>query len=210
MFAITLIVSLLAVEQPDTLATSASRAQIPHLTPVIAAQFTPDGLRVITATTRGTLRVSALKNGKTILERPTCAGGGRALAMSPDGRSIAIADENGRVHVFDAEELKLRFIIDALPSPESKTSRVRNPVGIDIDINVARKDQKAGPTLVEAVAFAPDGSTFLTVATDAFLRTYDAATGRLRSTKRYLESRPLRAARPSPGGKYVLLAVADG
>ncbi len=212
MLAITLVVSLLALEQPDTRATSAAHAASPRPEPVTAAEFAPDGRRVITLTTRGTLRVSQLNNGKTIFERPTCGGAGIALAVSPDGRSIATADEDGRVRVFDAEELKPRFVIDTLPPPKRKASRVRNPVGIDIDIdiNVSAKEPKSGKNLVKALAFAPDGSTLLTVATDAFLRTYDAATGSLNSTRRCLETRPLRAARPSPGGKYVLFAVADG
>lgn len=212
MFAVTLVVSLLALEHPDALAASAAHAELPHPTPVTAAEFAPDGHRVITLTTRGTLRVSDLKNGRTVFERPTRGNGGFALAVSPDGRSVATADEDGRVRVFDAEELKPRFVIDTLPPPKRKTSRVRNPAGVDIDIdnNVVAKEQKAGKTLVNALAFAPDGSTLLTVASDAILRTYDAATGSLKSTKRYLGTRRLKAARPSPGGKYVLFAVADG
>ena len=208
MFGVTPLVLILALEQPVVGSESIARAVIPHPAPVTAAQFAPDGTRVVTATTRGTLRVAAVSSGETLFERKTGGGKVLALAVSRDGRSIATSNEDGQVYVFDAKDLQRRFVIDTLPPHEREKSRARKPAGIDID--VPTKPGNVRKTLVKALEFAPDGSALLAVATDGGFRTYDATTGKMKSAKQSSDSRRVIAARLSPGGKYVVWAVYDG
>jgi WD40 repeat protein len=118
-----------------------------HAGPVCHAAFSPDGARIVTASTDGTARIWDSHTGQVM---STLAGHSDALywaEFSPDGRRVvtASADETGRV--WDIENGKELW-------------RLVGHTG-----------------LVRAATFTPDGRSVMTTSGDGTLRTWNANTG---------------------------------
>ena len=95
-----------------------------------------------------------------------------AVAFSPDGRTLAAVDEQGKVMLRDAGSGGQKWARDVL-TPEEK--------------RLLLYEDRQGRIHTAAIAFSPDGYT-LAVAADPVVRLYDAQSGRL---QRVLEDKQL-------------------
>jgi eukaryotic-like serine/threonine-protein kinase len=83
------------------------RRQEGHWAGVRAVGFTPDGKRALSANVRGGLVLSDVETGAEIYRfAPTLPCGG--LAVPPDGRHVATANNDGKVHLWALAEDALR------------------------------------------------------------------------------------------------------
>ncbi|MBI1913775.1 MAG: protein kinase [Planctomycetes bacterium] len=83
------------------------RRQEDHWAGVRAVGFTPDGKRALSASVRGGLVLGDVETGAEIYRfAPTLPCGG--LAVAPDGRRVATANNDGKVHLWALAEGTLR------------------------------------------------------------------------------------------------------
>ena len=80
------------------------KAQPPleHQGPVVMASFSPDGLRVVTASDDGTARVWDARNGRPVTGPLKCGDQVRAARFSPDGLRVVTASADQTARVWDA------------------------------------------------------------------------------------------------------------
>jgi WD40 repeat protein len=119
-----------------------------HTGSVNSVAFSPDGTRLVSASTDGTVKVWATKVGPPSLPFRGHAKGILSLSFSPDGRRLASASADQTVRIWDVttgqEVLPLRGHKDA----------------------------------VWGVAFSPDGARLASAAADSTARVWDATTGK--------------------------------
>jgi WD40 repeat protein/serine/threonine protein kinase len=127
------------------------RALSNHTGPVTAVAYTRDGHRLLTASGDRTARVWHRDRmpGSEIF-RPVI--GLLALAVSPDGRYVAVGGREGEVQLWDL-------------SPAGALKGARVWVG------------EHGRQFVRSVAFSPDGKRLATASEDGSVRVWDATTG---------------------------------
>lgn len=113
-----------------------------------------DGERLFVGRKDGSIRVLDLstfrERGSFMFE--SCV---TALALSPDGTQMAIACEDGRIDLYDAETGALQETLQ----------------------DSTMKDEAPGPVLVGAVAFSPDGSLVLSGGVNGLIRAWRVSDG---------------------------------
>jgi WD40 repeat protein len=113
-----------------------------------------------------------------------------ALAYSPDGTQLALADETRAVRLWDLANGRERHRWDGYATtvaftPDGQTL-VSNAgpdqqiLAWDVATGRPKAPPAAGTRYVGSMAFSRDGRTFVTGGTDNAIRIWDAATGRLR------------------------------
>lgn len=75
--------------------------EIKHGPPVSTVEFSADGMLLMSASNRGAARIWNLEAKEMLAELPTGEGENRDVSLSPDGHSIAVAKEDGRIRVTD-------------------------------------------------------------------------------------------------------------
>jgi WD40 repeat protein len=159
-----------------------------HGAPVLDAQFSPDGLRVVTASEDKTARVWDALTGKPITGPLRHEGTVRKASFSPDGLWVLTASEDKIARLWDAEtgeplgaplqhggELR-----SAQFSPDGK--RV---VTASLDRTACVWEASSGRKLIEvrhenfvlAAEFSPDGKRIATASADNSARVWDSNTG---------------------------------
>ena len=125
-----------------------SGSMVGHEADVTALASTPDGNRLISASTDGSIRAWDAETCEAIRSIEAHKGPVNSVGLSPDGRTAASVGEDGRLLIWD------------LPSGERLTV---------ID------GQEGG---AEAVSFSPDGRFILTAGEDRKIRRWEAPLGR--------------------------------
>jgi WD40 repeat protein len=187
---------------------------------VISATFSPDGTRVVTASSDKTARIFDATTGRLLSTLARHEGTVFSAAFSPDGTRIVTASEDGTARVFDAvtgeEVAALMGHHDSVKwatfSPDGK--RV---VTASLDRTARIFGATTGDTLavlkghqdwVHSAVFSPDGTRVVTASFDNTARIFDAATG---ETLQVLEGHTLglNSVAFSPDGTRVVTASED-
>ncbi len=160
-----------------------------HEAKVVSAQFSPDGMRIVTASWDKTARVWDTMTGQCLT---TLAGHERILAnaqFSRDGRRIVTASADGTARVWDAVTGKglttlaghERILANAQFSRDG-----RRIVTASADGTARVWDATTGKSLVTlagheeevlSAQFSPDGTRIVTASNDKTARVWDTATG---------------------------------
>ncbi|MEO8137882.1 MAG: hypothetical protein ABI831_28385 [Betaproteobacteria bacterium] len=76
-----------------------------HSAPVLSANFSPDGKRIVTASRDKTARVWDADNGKPVGEPMTHGSAVQSASFSPDGKRVVTASEDKTARVWDVAVL---------------------------------------------------------------------------------------------------------
>ncbi|AUX46457.1 uncharacterized protein SOCE26_079630 [Sorangium cellulosum] len=204
----------------DILDETPFKATLGHAGPVLRAQFSPDGKRVVTASTDNTARVWELDGSGKFTDLNGHAALVWSAAFSPDGKRVvtASADNTARVWELDGSGKFIDLnghaaqVLSAAFSPDGKrvvtaswdtTARVweLDGSGKFIDLN-----GHAAP--LWSAAFSPDGERVVTASADNTARVWE-----LDGSGKFIDlnghAAPLWSAAFSPDGKRVVTASAD-
>lgn len=166
------------------------RLEQAHRHGVFALLRLPDG-RVAAAGGDGALSLWDISATSLALVRriPLCAEKLRALALAPDGRSLAVAAGDGTVHVLDTTDLNERYTLHAHPPGATAVAwHPRKPVllsgGKDGHLRAWRSDRDFGPLMdlpahggtIYAIAFDGNGTRLATTSRDKTAKVWDAGT----------------------------------
>jgi DNA-binding beta-propeller fold protein YncE len=181
--------------------------------------FSPDGRSLITlpAAKGGALQLTDATTGKGLWTAQVGRGALTSVAVSPDGKRIAVGSDDCTVSAIDAASGKM--LMRAQGHRAAVTSVAISPDGKQLatggaDNSVLVWDLPTGRQLlrvqahnkpVECVAFSPDGKLLASGGQDKTVRLFDTATGK---ELRQLEVEAVRCVAFSPDGK--LVAVAGG
>ena len=173
-----------------------------HSEQITAVAFSPDGSRLATASTDKTARIwSIVSDG--LREFPSLIGASGALydvAYSHDGAQMATVGENSTVQIWDAatgDEL-CKFTVSGPLAVSYSPKRHFLVVGTakgnaelwDTDSRRLLRSISAHDMPVNAVAFLPDGTQFVTASSDGSAKFWDIESGQ--------EKLRLGEARPEP------------
>ena len=199
---------------------------------VSSAAFSPDGGRIVTASTDGTALVWDPASGEMLRElqgqgdavapadvRVGELEGATSAAFSPDGGRIVVASGDGTARVWDAangEMLRtLKGHADGVKSVAFSPDGTRI-VTASYDQSARVWDAATGEMLrelghgdlVTSAAFSPDGARIITASLDRKARVWDAVTGEM---LRELEGHGigLSSAAFSPDGALIVTASGD-
>jgi WD40 repeat protein len=158
------------------------------------AVFTPDGQRVVTSSTDGTLRVWDANSGKELERTATLPREINALALAPDGRMALVASNSElslwnlqtrtEVRRFDGKMIGIRALAFSLDGQRALAGGGGSQGGQPVDTEVRCYDVQSGrelgrspphPDSLTAVAFTPDGRTVLSVDRARNVRSWDVS-----------------------------------
>jgi WD40 repeat protein len=138
-----------------------------------------------------------------------------AVALSPDGRTLATASLDNTARVWDVTTgqegpvLKHQDLVSAVAlSPDGRTLATASfdKTARIWDLATGQQRALAHEGVVRAVAFSPDGRTLATASDDKAARIWDVTTGQVRVLRGHLDT--VRAAAFSPDG-HVLATASD-
>ena len=112
---------------------------------------------------------------------PVKSGAVWAVGLSPNGSTLVVGSENGRVSLWTVADGRVQFDLHADADGEAPAHR----------------------GTVWAAEFTADGSKIMTAGDDGYVRVWDAETGK--PTKALPVGVPVRAAAVSPDGSYVVV-----
>jgi WD40 repeat protein len=192
-----------------------------HEDRVTAAQFSPDGKRIVTASYDNTARVWDAQSGQEIAKLAGHESGVTAAQFSPDGKRIVTASEDNTARVWDTQSGQE---IAKLAGHESGVTAVQfSPDGKRIVTASYAKtarvwDAQSGQEIAKlagnessvfyAAQFSPDGKRIVTASGDNTARVWDAQSGQEIAKLAGHES-SVTAAQFSPDGKRIVTASED-
>ena len=157
------------------------------------AAFLPNGTQLVTGDGGGNLKVWNIANGELIFSAKGTAEYVRAMAVSPDGKRIAMASANGVLAVCDLEKRTIQQTLNGYP-PEgmlrfNKAGTTLITAGHDGVIKVfsmlpdgnigtARDIKSPSKNTYNAVAFSEDEMSVFAAATSGEIIEFDFATGK--------------------------------
>ena len=165
-----------------------------HTDDIWSAEWSPDGTRVVSASSDDTARVWDAATGQTVLTLTGHTDDVNNAIYSPDGTRIATAGVDTTVRIWDAatgqtiRTLKghTASVNGAAFSPDNKRIVTAS------DDHTARVWDAASGTLlltlaghtdgVDSAAYSPDGTRIVTAGRDMTVRIWDATTGKLLNT----------------------------
>jgi WD40 repeat protein len=194
---------------------------VPESCSIQSAVFSPDGTRIVTASSEHTARIwdSAGANQLLVLtghDAPVCS-----AAYAPHGKHIVTAAEDGTARVWDAASGETLQVLSGHGGPV--WSAAYSPDGARIitasEDGTARVWETASGDPLQALSghgagvrsagYSPDGARVVTASEDGTARVWDATTG---ETLQVLTGHgsPVWSAVYSPDGLRVLTASEDG
>jgi len=163
----------------------------------VAADFSPDGKRLVTASWDTAIRIWDVDSGKKLQTLEGHNEGVKSVVFSPDGKRIATASWDGTARIWEAEsgkELQKLIHTDAEHGFNWVSSATFSPDGKKIvthvhgDDHIVRVwDTNTGKQLQElkghtnsptSAVFLPDGKKIVTVSYDSTVRIWDADSGK--------------------------------
>lgn len=196
------------------------RAVLPHLGVVTHAAFSPDGRRVVTATSDGMLVLWDAERADALWTLSAPGARFPPIAFSPDGRQIVGLISDTTAQLVDAQTGNpLADLVGHQGAIISATfSRDgRQIVTASRDKTARLWDTATGRLLrvleghqgdVYAAAFSPDGTRVVTASDDKTARLWTVADGQLLATLAEHQE-PVRSAEFSPNGRFVVTSSAD-
>ncbi len=172
-------------------ATVGMTSQVPvvHEAEVLAAAFSPDGRRVVTAS-HGNAWIWDTESGKPLVDAMRHEGWVNAAQFSPDGRRVVTASEDKTARVWEAESGKA--LSEAMRHEGAINTAYFSPDGQRLvtaskDKTARIWDAESGKALGEAMRhegwintarFSPDGRRVVTASSDRTARIWDAESGK--------------------------------
>ncbi len=160
-----------------------------HLNYFTSARFSPDGKKIVTATTDAKVAIWDAESGKLILELKKNTLSVAGAQFSPDGKRIAVAGTVGAVKIMDA--VSGNELLDLKGHRSSVHSALFSPGGEKIitageDSTIKIWDARTGQLLMnltghsDAVSYAqfsPDGQRIVSASDDYTCKFWNAQTG---------------------------------
>jgi WD40 repeat protein/serine/threonine protein kinase len=191
-----------------------------HGAGILAARFSPDGLRVVTASRDKTARVWDAKTGQPLTESLRHQSEVVSAQFSPDGQRVVTASWDKTARVWDAktgrpltEPLRHEaWVASAQFSPDGQqvvTASLDRTARIwDTRIRQTLTEPLKHGSLVKSAHFSSDGQRMVTASYDGTARVWDAKTGR--PLIQPLHDGSLDFAQFSPDGLRVVTAGSGG
>jgi WD40 repeat protein len=195
-----------------------------HSGAVRSVFFSPDGMRVVTASDDKTARIWDARTGASLSNLLGHEKAVRSAAFSPDGKLIVTASDDGTACIWDAKSgTKLHclkdededngIVYDAVFSPDGKRvvaayddKKVR--IWNASTYGLVRKWAAHGNVVYSAV-YSPDGKRIVTASRDKTARIWDAQTRKLNRVLRG-HTDEINYAAYSPDGNGIVTASEDG
>ncbi len=189
-----------------------------HTDIVLDAAFSPDGKRVVTASSDDTARVWDAETGQSLVELRGHTGLVRNATFSHDGRRIVTVSNDNTARVWDAETGRsLAELRGPQGSPEEQRKRAleaelkrieKLPKDQQMTELMRSSSSITDTVLMYDAAFSPDGKRVVTASGDDMARVWDAETGQSLAELRGHTDYLLRAVF-SPDGKFIVTASND-
>jgi WD40 repeat protein len=164
-----------------------------HRSVVTAVAFLPDGQRLLSLSNDSHIRLWDLGSGECVQESRV-EGGSDMLALSPDGKSLAVSTLDGAVALLDVpiagssseefrrfEQAHSRRIAGLAFSPRGDLLASASHDGTSViwDVKTGRQLRRVegGPGASHDVCFAPNGRRIITAGNNKLVRVCDVAEG---------------------------------
>ena len=192
-----------------------------HSDAVNVVEFSPDGKRLLTASTDATARIWDLDSGREIVVMKGHKRGILTAVLSPDGTRVVTASNDSTARIWDASSGREIAVLAGHERPVR--SAVFSPDGTRIvtaseDLTARLWDAENGrqlsvfaghEQLVSMARFSPDGRRVVTAAWDNTVRLWDAESSREIAVLKGYEGL-LTDASFSPDGRRIIAAGLSG